>query len=61
MKPSQLYCIQSIKVPDFYVAERMGGMGRMGTKEEAIKETKEWWIANLAPDWSKHFIMEEAE
>jgi hypothetical protein len=56
-----LYRIRSISVPDFYVAERAGGWGRMGTKEEALKETEEWWLANLAKDWKKHFVMEEAD
>jgi hypothetical protein len=59
--PEQLYHIRSIKVPDFYVTGRAGGWGRMGTKEEALKETKGWWLANLANDWEKHFVMEEVD
>lgn len=57
--PQPLYRVRSIKVPDFYVAEQAGGWGRMGTKEEGMKETKEWWETNLAPDWKKHWVMEE--
>lgn len=58
-KPEKLYRVRSITCPNLYVAERMGGWARWDKKSEAIKETEEWWLANLAKDWKKHFEMEE--
>lgn len=56
-----LFTVRSIQVPDYYVAERAGGWGRMGTKEEAMKMPEAWWLANLSPDWRKHWVMEKAD
>ena len=55
----KLYRVHSIPCPDLYIAERAGGWARWGKQEEAMKETQEWWFAELAPDWRKHFAMEE--
>jgi hypothetical protein len=59
--PTILYRLRSVQVPKWYVAERMGGMGRMGTQEEAMKQTEEWWRANLDPNWEKHFTLEKVD
>lgn len=58
-KPEKLYRVRSITCPNLYVAERAGSWAGMGKVDEAMQKTEEWWLANLAKDWKKHFIMEE--
>lgn len=58
-KPEPLFVIRSISCPDLYVAERAGGWARMGKVDEAMQQTEKWWLANVAPDWEKHFTMEK--
>lgn len=56
-----LYRARSIEVPDWYVAERMSSWGRLDVKEKALQQTKEWWLANLSPDWETHFTLDKVE
>lgn len=56
-----LFILRSKQVPDWYIAEQAGSWGRMGTKQEAMQKPEGWWLANLAPDWKKHFTLEKAD
>jgi hypothetical protein len=55
------YRVRSIDVPEWYVAERMGSFGRMGTLQEAMQETKEFWKTHLNSNWERYFTMEPVE
>ena len=52
------YRMRSIDVPKWYIAERMGSYGRMGTVKEAMLESKEFWKANAQPGWENYFTLE---
>jgi hypothetical protein len=58
---SALYRVRSLAVPKLYVCQEAYGWGRMGTKEEAMQKTAQWWKENLAPDWEKHFLLEQVD
>lgn len=60
-RPAIKYRVRSIQVPDWYVAERMGSYGRMGTLDEAMQNTKEFWEKNLNHNWRSYFVMEPVD
>lgn len=50
------------KKSGMYLCERAGSMARWDIKkEEAMKELKEWWDANLNPDIKKHLRFEKVD
>lgn len=57
----QLYRLQSVELSDLYVAERIEVYARLDFKNEALKQTEEWWRANLSEDWDVHFTLEKVE
>lgn len=44
-----------------YICERAGTWARHGSKEEAMKQTKEWWEENLSSTALNYFKLELVE
>jgi hypothetical protein len=57
--PTILYRVRHLDVPDWYIAQRAGSFGRIGTKSEAMQQTQQWWEENLSTGWQKYFMLEK--
>ena len=57
----QLYRLQSVELPELYVAERIEAYARLANQNESLNQTQEWWQANLSEDWEVHFTLEKVE
>lgn len=61
MSDHRLFRARSKLVPEWYVKERFGHFGAIGTLAEAIIQTQVWWETHLNDGWEDFFDLEEAE
>lgn len=41
-----------------YIAQQAGSWGRLGSKEEAMKQTKKWWDDNMSTQAKEYYVLE---
>ena len=58
-KKVKTYRARSKAMPEWYIVERQVHYGRIGIFADALIQTEEWWVQNLAPGWQDFFDLEE--